>query len=247
MKKVLVLSSILVSVFLVGYNIYAQESAIDYKQLVTKCGEAVKQAKSYNVKMEYKNSFTINAQENKSNSAELSIAFISPDRFKVAQVINEGSGENLWDGWIVIGKDYYVLPPVLGWQKENDDNRKAMCEAYSPEGVIKQLEGIEKAYKRDSIGSATKDGVEYFVIKYLLGKESVNTESLPPELRNSKITGTYEIWINKNDYLLFKQSEEVSYYSNKQNKGTSSTNTSYLSYNDDKIKIDQPVLGSKVF
>jgi len=248
MRKSLILSSILVSVFLVVYNIYAQESAIDYKQLIAKCGEAIKQAKSYNVKMEYKNSFTINSQENKSNSAELQIAFISPDRFKMTQVINEGSNEGLWDGWIVLGNDYYVLKPVFGWAKEDDDNnRKTMCKVYSPEGIIKQLEGIEKEYKRDSISSAAKDGIEYFVIKYLFGKESVNMESLSPELRDSKINGTCEIWINKNNYLPLKQSEEVSYYSNEQNKGTSSTNISYLLYNDDKIKIDEPVLGSKTF
>ena len=95
MKKGLILGSILVSIFLIAHNVYAQEPAIDYKQLIAKCGEALKQAKSYYVKMEYKNSFTINSQENKGNSAKLNIAFISPDRFKVAQVINEGSNENL--------------------------------------------------------------------------------------------------------------------------------------------------------
>jgi hypothetical protein len=247
MKKSLILSSMLVSVFLVAHNVYAQESAIDYKQLIAKCSEAIKQARSYSVKMELKSSFTINSQENKGNSAELNIAFISPDRFKVTQVVNEGSNENLWDGWIVIGDDYYVLKPVFGWAKEDDDNRKRMCKAYSPEGVIEQLEGIEKGYKRDSISSVAKDGIEYFVIKYLFGKESVNVESLPPELKDGKINGTYEIWINKNNYLPLKQSEEVSYYSNEQNKGASSTNISYFSYNDDKVKIDKPVLGSKVF
>ena len=51
MKKSLILSGILVSVFLFVYNIHAQESAIDYKQLIAKCSEAIKQAKSYNVKM----------------------------------------------------------------------------------------------------------------------------------------------------------------------------------------------------
>ena len=244
MKKSLILSSILVSVFLVVHNVYAQESAIDYKQLIAKCSEVIKQAKSYNVKMEYKNSFTINSQENKSDSAELQIAFISPDRFKMTQVINEGSDEGLWDGWIVIGSDYYVLKPVFGWAKEDDDNRRTMCKAYSPEGIIKQLEGIEKEYKRDSISSAAKDGIEYFVIKYLFGKESVNMESLPPELGNSKINGICEIWINKNNYLPLKQSEEVSYYSNEQNKGASSTDISYFSYNDDEIKIDAPIPGT---
>lgn len=166
MKKILVLSSILVSVFLAAHNLYAQESAIDYKQLIDKCGEAIKQTKSYNIEMEAKSSFTINSQENKDNSAKLNITFVSPDRFKVAQVINEGTNENLWDGWIVIGSD---------------------C------------------------------------------------------------NGTYEIWINKNDYLPLKQSSEISYYSNEQNKGTVSTSINYSSYNDDKIKIDKPVLGSKVF
>ena len=112
MKKILILSSIVVSVFLAAHNVYAQEPAIDYKQLIAKCSEAIKQAKSYYVKMESKSSFTINSQENKGNSAELNIAFISPDRFKVEQIINEGSNENLWDGWIVIGNDYYVLNPV---------------------------------------------------------------------------------------------------------------------------------------
>jgi hypothetical protein len=247
MKKNLILSSIVVSVFLVVHNIYAQESTIDYKQLIARCGEAIKQAKSYNVKMNYKNSFTINSQENKNDSAELQIAFISPDRFKMTQVINEGSNEGLWDGWIVIGNDYYVLKPVFGWTKEDDDNRRTMCKAYSPEGIIKQLDGIEKEYKRDSISSAAKDGIEYFVIKYLFGKESVNMESLSPELEKSKINGKCEIWINKNNYLPLKQSEEISYYSNEQNKGTSSTNTNYFSYNDDKIKIDEPVLGGQVF
>ena len=120
-----------------------------------------------------------------------------------------------------------------------------MCKAYSPEGIIKQLESIEKEYKRDSISSATKDGIEYFVIKYLFGKESVDIESLPPELKDSKISGTYEIWINKNNYLPLKQSQEISYYSNEQNKGTSSTNINYSSYNDNKIKIDEPVPGIK--
>ena len=247
MKKSLILSSILVSVFLGAHNIYAQGSAIDYKQLIAKCSEAIKQAKSYNVKMELKNSFTINSQENKGNSAELQIAFVSPDKFKVAQVINEGSSEGLWDGWIVIGNDYYVLNPVYGWAKEDDDNRRATCKNNSPEGVIKQLEGIEKEYKRDSISSATKDGMEYFVIKYLFGKESVNIESSPPELRDSKINGTCEIWINKDNYLPLKQSSEISYYSNKQNKGTVSMNINYSSYNDNRIKIDAPVPGDKVF
>ena len=247
MKKSLILSSILVPVFLVGHSVYARESAIDYKQLIAKCSEAIKQAKSYNVKMELKSSFTINSQENKGNSAELHIAFISPDKFKVEQVINEGSNENLWDGWIVIGNDYYALNPVWGWAKGDDDNRRATCKNNSPEGIIKQLEIIEKEYKRDSISSATKDGIEYFVIKYLIGKESVNIESLPPELRDSKINGTYEIWINKNNYLPLKQSSEISYYSNEQNKGTVSTNINYSSYNDNKIKIDEPVPGDKVF
>ncbi len=247
MKKGLILSSILVSTFLVVHNIYAQESTIDYKQLMAKCGEAIKQAISYNVKMEYKDSFTINSQENKSNSAELNIAFISPDRFKVAQVLSEGSNEGMWDGWIVIGNDYYVLNPAFGWAKEDDANRKATCKNNSPEGIIKQLESIEKEYKRDSISSATKDGIEYFVIKYLVGKGSINTESLPPELRDSTINGTCEIWINKNNYLPLKQSSEISYYSNEQNKGTVLTNISYSLYNDDKTKIDKPALGSKVF
>jgi len=247
MKKILILSGILVSVFLVAHNIYARESEIDYKQLIAKCSEAIKQVKSYSVKMEYKNSFTINSQENKGNSAELNIAFISPDRFKMTQIINEGSNENLWDGWIVIDDDYYVLKPVLGWTKEDDDNRKKMSKAHSPEGIIKQLEDIEKEYKRDSISIAAKDGVEYFVIKYLFGKESVNLESLSPELRDSKINGAYEIWINKNSYLPVKQSEEVSYYISEQNKGVSQTSINYFSYNDAKIKIDKPVLGSQVF
>ena len=247
MKKVLIFSSILVSIFLVVNNVHAQESAINYEQLIAKCSEAIKQAKSYNVKMEYKNSFTINSQENKRASAELNIVFISPDRFKVTQVINEGMDEGLWDGWIVMGNDYYVLKPVLGWTKENDDNRRTVCKAYSPEGIMKQLEGIEKGYKRDSISSATKDEIEYFVIKYLFGKESIDMESLSPELRDSKINGTCEIWINKNDYLPSKQSEEVSYYSDEQNKGTSSTNINYSSYNDDKMKIDEPIPGSQVF
>jgi hypothetical protein len=247
MKKSLILSGILVSVFLVAHNVYAQESAIDYKQLVAKCSEALKQTKSYNVKMEYKDSLTINSQENKSNSAELNIAFISPDRFKVAQIINEGSDENLWDGWIVIGNDYYVLNPVSGWVKGDDDNRRATCKNNSPEGIIKQFETVEKEYKRDSISSAAKDGIEYFVIKYLLGKESINAESLPPELRDSKINGTHEIWINKNDYLPLKQFSEISYYSNEQNKGAVSTNIVYSSYNDNRIKIDAPATGDKVF
>lgn len=247
MKKVLVLSAVLVTAFLFVHNVCAQEPAIDYKQLIAKCGGAIKQAKSYNVKMELKSSFTINSLENNSNSAELDVAFINPDRFKVAQVINEGSGEALWDGWIVIGNDYYVLKPVLGWAKENDDNRTAMCKAYSPEGIMKQMEDIEKEYKRDSIGSAAKDGTEYFVIKYLVGKESINAESLPPELKDCKVNGTYEIWIDKNNYLPFKQTEEISYYSDEQNKGASSVSTSYFSYNDDKIKIDEPIAGSKDF
>ena len=197
--------------------------------------------------MEVKSSFTINSQENKGNFAELNIAFISPDRFKVAQVMNEGSNENLWDGWIVIGNDYYVLNPAFGWAKGNDDNRRATCKNNSPEGILKQLEIIEKEYRRDSIRSAAKDGIEYFVIKYLIGKESVNIESLPPELRDSKINGTYEIWINKTNYLPLKQSEEVSYYSNEQNKGTVSTNINYSSYNDNQIKIEEPMPGSKDF
>ena len=134
-----------------------------------------------------------------------------------------------------------------GWTKGDDDNRRATCKNNSPEGIIKQLEAIEKEYKRDSINSATKDGIEYFVIKYLFGKESVNIESLPPELKDSKINGTCEIWINKNNYLPLKQSSEISYYSNEQNKGTVSTNINYSSYNDNKIKIDAPVPGDKVF
>ena len=247
MKKILILSSILVSVFLVAHNLYAQESAVDYTQLIAKCSEAIKQAKSYTIKMEYKDSFTVNSQENRGNSAELHIAFISPDKFKVEQIINEGSSENLWDGWIVISNDYYVLNPDSGWTKGDDDNRRATCKNNSPEGTIKQLESAEKQYKKDSISSAAKDGIEYFVIKYLVGKESVNIESLPPELRDGKINGIYEIWINKNNYLPLKQSSEISYYSNEQNKGTVSTSINYSSYNDDKIKINEPVPGDKVF
>lgn len=45
MKKSLILTSILVSVFLIAHNAYAQEYAIDYKQLIDKCSEAMKQAK----------------------------------------------------------------------------------------------------------------------------------------------------------------------------------------------------------
>ncbi|MCX5678945.1 MAG: hypothetical protein NTY76_07585 [Candidatus Omnitrophica bacterium] len=247
MKKNLVLSGILVSVFLVAHNAYAQEPAIDYKQLIAKCGEAIKQAKSYSVKMEIKSSFTINSQKNKGNSAELNIAFISPDRFKAAQVIDEGTSEKLWDGWILIGNDYYVLNAAFGWEKGDDDNRRTMCRAHSPEGIIKQFESVEKEDKRDSISSAAKDGIEYFVIKYSFGKEAVNIESLPPELKDSKVNGTYEIWINKNNYLPLKQLEEVSYYSNEQNKGTFSRTINYSSYNDDTIKIDEPQLGSKEF
>jgi hypothetical protein len=247
MKKSLILSSMLVLVFLAAQNIYAQGSAINYKQLIAKCREAIKQAKSYNVKMEYKNSFTINSRENTNNSAGLDIGFMRPDRFKVKQVVHEGSDEGMWDGWVVIGADYYVLNPVFGWKKDVDDNRRTTCKAYSPEGVIKQLEAVEKTYKRDSISSATKDGIEYFVIKYFFGKESVDAESLPPELQDCKIIGTYEIWIDKNNYLPLKQSEEISYYSNEQNKGTSSTSIQYSSYNDDTIQIDEPVLGSQVF
>ena len=82
MKKGLILSGILVSVFLITHNVCAQESAIDYKQLIAKCSEAIKGVKSYYIKMEHKNSVTINSQENKGNSAELHIAFISPDRFR---------------------------------------------------------------------------------------------------------------------------------------------------------------------
>lgn len=248
MKRNLILCVLFfIAVFLITNNVYAQEPSIDYKQLMAKCSEAIKQAKSYNVKMGYKNSSTINAQENKSDSAELNIAFISPDRYKVTQIIDDGTGENLWDGWIVIGDDYYELKPVFGWAKGDDDNRRTTCKNNSPEGIIKQLEIIEKEYKRDSINSTTKDGVEYFVIKYLIGKESVNIESLPPELRDSKISGTCEIWINKNNYFPLKRSFEISYYSNEQNKAISSTDINYSSFNDDKIKIDEPVLGSKVF
>ena len=247
MKKSLMLVSGLVLVFLIAHNAYADGPAIDYKQLIAKCSEALKQAKSYNVEMETKSSFTINSQEHKGNSAKLNIAFVSPDRFKVAQVIDEGKDNNLWDGWIVIGNDYYVLNVVSGWAKGTDDNRIAMSRAYSPEGIMKQLEEIEKGCKRDLISSAAKDGIEYFLIKYSFGKESVDAESLPPELKDAKITGTYEIWINKADYLPLKQSEEVSYYSNEQNKGTSSTSISYSSYNEEKIKIDEPVTGDKVF
>ena len=247
MKKSLILSSILVSVFLVAHNIYAQESVIDYKQLITKCGEAIKQVKSYNVKMEVKSSFTINSQENKGNSAELNIFFISPDRFKVAQVIDEGADEKLWDGWIIIGNDYYFLSPVFGWEKGDDDNRRTTCINNSPGGIINQLEIIEKEYKRDSIGSASRDGIEYFVIKYLIGKESVDIESLPPELKDCKVSGICEIWIDKNNYLPLKQSSEISYYSDEQNKGIVSTNINYSLYNDSKIKIDAPVPGDKVF
>ena len=85
------------------------------------------------------------------------------------------------------------------------------------------------------------------MIRYLFGKESVSAGSLHAELKDSKINGTHEIWINKNNYLPLKQSSEISYYSNEQNKGTVSTNMDYSSYDDDKIKIDNPVLGSKTF
>lgn len=248
MKRSLMLCVLfLMGASLIADSVYAQEPSMDYNQLIAKCGETLKDAKSYNVKMEYKNSFTVNAQENKSDSAELNVSFISPDRFKVEQVISEGSNEGLWDGWIVIGNDYYVLNPAFGWAKENDDNRRAMCMAYAPEGIMKQLEGIEKGYKRDSISSAAKDGIEYFVIKYLFGKESVDMESLPPELRDGKTNGVFEVWISKDNFLPLKVAEEVSYYSNEENKGTSSTNISYFSYNDDKVKIDKPELGSKTF
>jgi len=249
MKKGLIFIGVLVLICLAVNNIYAQESVIEYKQLIAKCSEAIKQAKSYNVKMEYNSSFTINSKENKGNFAELHIAFISPDRFKVEQIINEGSEENLWDGWILIGNDYYVLNPVSGWDwvKEGDDNRKVTCKNNSPEGIINQFEIAEKEYKRDSISPVAKDGIEYFVIKYSFGKESIDMESLPPELRDSKINGTHEIWINKNNYLPLKQSSEVSYYSNEQNKGTVSTNINYSSYDDAKIRIDAPSLGDKVF
>ena len=249
MKRGLILYVLfIIAAVLIINSIYAQESAINYKQLIAKCSEALKQARSYNVKMEYKNVFTINSQENKSNSAELNIAFISPDRFKVTQVMNGGKDERSWDGWIVTGKDYYDFMPVFGWRKKNDDiGRMTMCKAYSPEGIIEHLKSIEREYRRGSVSSAAKDGIEYFVIKYFFGGESVNIESLPPELRDSKISGTYEIWIDKNDYLPLKQSQEISYYSNEQNKGTSSTNTNYSLYNDDKTKIDEPVPGNKVF
>jgi len=247
MKKSPILSAILGLMFLVAHNVYAQESVIDYKQLIMKCGEAIKQARSYNVKTEIKESFLINSRESKNNSAELHIAFISPDRFKVEQIINEGSNEGLWDGWIVIGSDYYVLQPLLGWVKENDDNRRAMCKAYAPEGIIKQLEDTEKEYKRDSIRPAVENGIEYFVIKYVFGKESVDRGTLPPELREGKISGRCEIWINKNNYLPMKRFEEVSYYSDEQNKGASSVSMQYGSYDEDTIRIDAPALGSKVF
>ena len=251
---------VLLATFLAFGNIYAQEP-IDYKQLMAKCSEAIKQVKSYNVELEAKNYFTINSQENKGNSAKLNIAFVSPDKFKVEQVLNEDSNENLWDGWIVIGNDYYEFRanppapgqdlnsyrPALSWAKGDDDNRKAICKNNSSEGIIKQLEEIEKKYKRESISPATKDGTEYFVIKYLFGKELVDIESLPPELKNSKVNGTYEIWINKKSYLPSKQSEKVSYYSNEQNKGAASTDINYSSYNENKIKIDEPALGSNVF
>ncbi|GEM_PF-3738988 len=246
-RKLILCILFLVAVGLTTNSIYAQESSVDYKQLVAKCSEAIKQAKSYCAKMEYKNSFTINSQENKGNSAELHIVFISPDRFKIEQVIDEGKDENLWDGWILIGNDYYVLNAAFGWEKGDDENRISMCKAYSPEGIIRQLEGIEKTYKRDSIRLVTKDGIECFVIKYLFGKESVDMKSLPPEFIDSKVSGTYEIWINKNNYLPLKQSEEASYYLNEQNKATSSTNLSYSSYGENKIKIDKPALGSKTF
>lgn len=247
MKGRLILSGLLISLFLIVDSVCAQGNAIDYKQLMAKCGEAIKQAKSYNIIMELKNSFTINAKENKRNSAELHIAFRGPDRFKVEQVIDEGSDENLWDGWLLIGDDYYVFSPAFGWTKRDDDNRIAICKTYSPEGIIKQFEDTEKEYKKNSISSAVKDGVEYFVIEYSFGKESINAESLPPELREGKISGTCKIWIDKNSYLPLMQSEEVSYYSNEQNQGTSSTTTQYFAYNNDETKIDEPVPGDKVF
>ncbi len=248
MKKNLLLCAVFtIAASLIANSIYAQEQPVEYKQLIAKCGKALKQAKSYCAKVEYKSSFTISSQENKANSAELNIAFMSPDRFKAAQIIDEGKGERLWDGWIIIGNNYYVFLPVIGWKKDNNDNRIKTCKAYSPEGIMEQLEGIEKAYKRDSIRIATKDGTEYFVIKYLFGNESVNMEYLPPELRYSKINGTCEIWINENSYLPLQQSSEVSYYLNEQNGGISSVSTKYFSYNDDKMKISEPVMGSKDF
>lgn len=239
---------------------YAQEP-IDYKQLMTKCGEALKQVKSYNVEMEINNSTTVNLQENKDTSAKLKIAFVSPDKFKVEQAINEGSTENLWDGWIVIGNDYYEFRlnppapgqdiksyrPVSSWTKGDDDNRKAICKSNSPEGIIKQLESAETEYRRESIVITTKDGVGYFVIKYSAGKESVKMEILPPELKNAQVKGSYEIWINKDTYLPFRQVEEIFYYSNEENKASSSLNIIYASYNDDNIRIDEPKLGSQVF
>ncbi len=251
---------VLAAAFLAFGNVYAQEP-VDYKQLMAKCSEAIKQVKSYNVEMEINSSTKINSQENKNNSAKLNIAFVSPDKFKVEQVINEGSDKNLWDGWVVIGNDYYefrVNPPAPGqdlnsyhpassWAKGDDDNRKAICKNNSPEGIIKQLEAIETKYKRDPIVSATKDGIGYFVIKYSIGKESLNLEDLPPELRSGQIKGSYEVWINKDTYLPLKQAEEISYYSNEENKASSSFNIAYTSYNDDKIKIDEPKLGSQVF
>ena len=249
MKRNLILYVLfIIAAVLITNSIYAQESTIDYKQLIAKCSKAIKEAKSYQVKIEVKDSLisTSTPQENKTD-LELNIVFISPDRFKVTQVITAGSNESVWDGWVVIGNDQYDFLPVFGWKKVDDDNRIATCKNNSPEGIIKQFEIVEKEYKRDSISSVTKDGIEYFVIKYLVDKEPVHIDALPPELRASKINGTDEIWINKNNYLPLKQSSEVSCYSNEQNKWIESTNINYFSYNDVKIKIDKPVLGKNPF
>ena len=74
MKRSLILCVLfLIATILITNSIYAQEPSVDYNQLIAKCSGAIKQAKSYNVRMEAKSSFTINSQENKGNSAELNI------------------------------------------------------------------------------------------------------------------------------------------------------------------------------
>ena len=52
----------MVAAVLITSSLYAQESPIDYKELIAKCGEAIKGAKGYGVKMEMSSSFTINSK-----------------------------------------------------------------------------------------------------------------------------------------------------------------------------------------
>ncbi len=97
-KVFIILAAILVTgtVFSAG-GAYPQGSSIDYKQLMAKCNGAIKQARSYDIKMGSKSSFTINSQENKGNSDSQPCNRFNQNhrtRFVLPDVIYSGNQED---------------------------------------------------------------------------------------------------------------------------------------------------------